>query len=227
MDNIDQNTTLLSRLSNLPDATDTVDKLERLAQEVEDLRRRDVMQSCDDAAKVTALGSSEYSKKLFEQFMKQEVCLLTESRSAVYVFYNTLRHLCRKYNILLKDLTQLTYNDDIHECGPMANEAVREQMSADLYHKLESPGCLPRDNKRIESLLFSYGMMASTSSDKSSYRIARTSRMVRDPSSQRGTSAMATSMCSRFFWRPTTPRKRVWDNDTPPRNSPLTFLMRP
>ena len=120
-----------------------MDKFERLAREVSDLLCRDITQSDDDAAKVTALGLSEYSTKSFEQFMKQEVCLLTESRSAVYVFYNKLRHLCRKYNILLKDLTQLTYNDDIHECGPMANEAVREQMSADLYHKLESPGCLP------------------------------------------------------------------------------------
>ena len=89
--------------------------------------------------------------------MKQEVCLLTKTRSAVYVFYNKLRHLCRKYNILLKYLTQLTYNGDIHKCGSMANKFLRDQMSADLYHKLESPGCLPRDNKRIESLLYSYG----------------------------------------------------------------------
>ena len=75
----------------------------------------------------------------------------------MYVFYNKLRHLCRKYNILLKDLTTLTHDSDIHECGPMSNDTVLRQMSADLFHKLESPGCLPRDNKRMESLLYSYG----------------------------------------------------------------------
>ena len=89
--------------------------------------------------------------------MKQEACLLSERRPVVYVFYNKLCYLCRKYNIILKYLTSLTHGSDIHECGAIANDAVLHQMSAGLYHKLESPGCLPRENKRMESLLYSYG----------------------------------------------------------------------
>ena len=89
--------------------------------------------------------------------MKQEVVLLKESWSTVYIFYNKLRHLCKKYNIILKDITQLTHNSEIHECKLMATMALLDQMSADLYHKLESLGCLPQDNRRMESLFYSYG----------------------------------------------------------------------
>ena len=58
---------------------------------------------------------------------------------------------------MLKDITALTHDGEIYDCGAMANATVLRQMSADLYHKLESPGCLPQENKRMESLLYSYG----------------------------------------------------------------------
>ena len=60
---------------------------------------------------------------------------------------------------MLKDLTTLTHGSAIHERGAIANIAFLRQMSADLYHKLESPGCLPRENKRMKSLLYSYGKL--------------------------------------------------------------------
>ena len=145
-------------MSALLDANDVVEYLDTLTRDVEQLRNDgfDSDKRALPMARATS-NASEYSTKSFKQFMKQEVCLLTKTRSAVYVFYNKLQHLCCKYNILLKDLTQLTYDGDIHECGSMANKIVRDQMSAGLYHKLELPGCLPCDNKRIESLLYSYG----------------------------------------------------------------------
>ena len=44
---------------------------------------------------------------------------------------------------MLKDITALTHDGEIYDCGAMANATVLRQMSADLYHKLESLGCLP------------------------------------------------------------------------------------
>ena len=58
---------------------------------------------------------------------------------------------------MLRDIIALSYDSEIYDRGTMTNTTVILQMSADLYHKLESPGCLPQENKRIESLLYSYG----------------------------------------------------------------------
>ena len=89
--------------------------------------------------------------------MKQEVSLTTLMRPHVYLFYNKLRHLSAKYGILLLPLHKLTYQALIHTDSGYLKGQVLKNMSAELYHKLESPGCLPRDDKKIDSLVISYG----------------------------------------------------------------------
>ena len=34
---------------------------------------------------------------------------------------------------------------------------MKMEMSAELFHKIELPGCLPSDNARVKSLLISHG----------------------------------------------------------------------
>ena len=151
--------------SDLRKTTNIVEHLEQCQRELQELRKQVGTSPCSyflsllqsHNALVPEPATMAYTTKSFENFMKQEFCLLSECCLAVYVFYNKLCHLCRKYNIMLKELTTSTHDSEIHECGPMSNNTVLRQMSADLFHKLESPSFLPRENKRMEFLLYSYG----------------------------------------------------------------------
>ena len=84
----------------------------------------------------------------FEKYMKQDVSLRQLTRPHVYLFYNKLRHLSSKYGILLKPLYKLKRHEPIYPEGAFMKGDILTKMSAELYHKLESDGCLPRDNTK-------------------------------------------------------------------------------
>ena len=58
--------------------------------------------SCDVDTNPLLLGNVT-----FEKFMSQDICLLSMTQANVYLFYNKLRQICGKYNILLKELINL------------------------------------------------------------------------------------------------------------------------
>ena len=100
------------------------------------------------------IQSNTYNTHNFENYMKQEVSLTTLTRPHVYSFYNKLRHLSAKYGIVLLPLHKLTCHEPIR---PFLKGQILKNMSAELYHKLENSGCLPKDDKKIDSLVISYG----------------------------------------------------------------------
>ena len=98
-----------------------------------------------------------FSTQNFEKFMKQDICLQKLTRPHIYLFYNKLKHLCEKYGILLKPLHKLKRDEPIHSAADYIQGKLLRDMSAELYHKLESDGCLPRSNNKIDSMVVSYG----------------------------------------------------------------------
>ena len=97
-------------------------------------------------------------QKSFEQFMKQDLLLQKFTSPYVFLFYNTLCHLCDQYGIPLKPLHELTRTEPISESGGHVSEAMDNKMSTSLFHKLQMTGCLSTDNTRIQNLLLSHGM---------------------------------------------------------------------
>ena len=134
---------VLSEIKTLKDS-EKGDK-EQTSRDIQALRSE--IKSLRDTYKGnTSIGHNSYN---FELFMKQEVSLMSVKRSHVYLFYNTLKHLCSKYNIMLKPLHTVKRDKTIYEDGHFFTNIMRERAIAELFHKLESPGCLPLDNQRV------------------------------------------------------------------------------
>ena len=91
-----------------------------------------------------------------KKYMKQEVSLRQLTHPHAYLFYNKLPHLSLKYGILLKSLYQLQCHSPIYPKGPFMQGKILWKMSAELYHKLESDGCLLRNNTKIDSMMSLY-----------------------------------------------------------------------
>ena len=65
--------------------------LQNLRSNLATVHRSDLLSSTQSEVNdMTGQTTTPYTTKSFEQFMKQEVCLLSERRPAVYVFYNKL-----------------------------------------------------------------------------------------------------------------------------------------
>ena len=59
--------------------------------------------------------------------------------------------------MLLKPLYKLKQDEPVHIDTGYVEEELLCKMSTELYHKLESGGCLPRTKKKKDSMVVSYG----------------------------------------------------------------------
>ena len=88
--------------------------------------------------------------------MKQDINIQQLTCPHIYLFYKKLKHLCKKYGILLKPSHKLKQDEPIHVDAFNVQGKILQKMSAELHHKLESTGCLLRTNKKIDSMVVSY-----------------------------------------------------------------------